>query len=122
MSKSELEQRHELMVRNLKKKGEAIFQDLSPHKADLWHMASCICGEAGELFDAIKKYVIYDKPLDLTNVEEELGDLEFYMAGLRLALLISREQCLEANYDKLRARYPNETFSNEDAQLRRDKI
>ena len=51
-----------------------------------------VSGEAGELLDAVKKAVIYRKPLDLENVIEELGDLEFYMEGLRQGLEIWTKQ------------------------------
>jgi NTP pyrophosphatase (non-canonical NTP hydrolase) len=80
-----------------------------------------ICGEAGELLDAIKKYTIYRGKLDRENVVEELGDLEFYMAGLRHHLGITRERCLRHNMDKLNVRYDVGTFTNEHATIRKDK-
>jgi NTP pyrophosphatase (non-canonical NTP hydrolase) len=109
------------MVGGLAKSGEAIQASLTPLKCHLWHMASCIPGEGGELFDAIKKFVIYEKPLDKANVIEELGDLEFYMEGLRAALGITRQQTLEANMVKLGKRYEAGRFSNQAAQTRADK-
>jgi hypothetical protein len=71
------------MVRRLAKDGEEIVANLTPEKARMWHHATGISGEAGELLDAIKKVMIYNKPLDRENVIEELGDLEWYMEGLR---------------------------------------
>lgn len=109
------------MVRVLAKDGAQILTELTPAKCHVWHMATGVAGEAGELLDAVKKHVAYNKRLDLANVIEELGDLEFYMEGLRSALDITREQTLEANYDKLmNKRYPN-GFSNEAAIARADK-
>lgn len=112
---------HEGLVAALAKPGEDIRQSLDAKACHLWHMASCIPGEAGELFDAIKKSVIYGKELDLENVIEELGDLEFYMEGLRAALGIARQQCIEANIDKLQARYSEGSYSDKAAQERADK-
>jgi NTP pyrophosphatase (non-canonical NTP hydrolase) len=86
------------------------------------HMAIGISGEAGELLDAIKKQVIYRKPLDRENVLEELGDLEFYMEGIRQGLGITREQCLEANIAKLGKRYEGMKYTDGAAQERADKI
>lgn len=112
---------HSDMVRALVKPGEQIAEEINAEDAHLMHMAVGISGEAGELLDAIKKQVIYRKELDRQNVIEELGDLEFYMEGLRQGLGVTREQCLQANIDKLGTRYKNFQYSNEKAQARADK-
>lgn len=109
-----------LMVASLKKDPEALLFEMTPLKLDLTHMALGIAGEAGELVDAVKKFAIYDKPLDLINVVEELGDLEFYMQGIRAALGITREETLEATLAKLGKRYPA-GYSNAAAARRADK-
>lgn len=113
--------KHDEMVAALCKPGEAILTSLTPEKCHAWHMASCIPGEAGELFDAVKKWVLYEKPLDRANVVEELGDLEFYMEGLRQGLGISREETIAGNIEKLGKRYAAGKFSNAAAQERADK-
>lgn len=114
--------KHDEMVAALAKPGADIIADLDAAKAHLWHMASCIQGEAGELFDAIKKPVIYNKgEFDRHNIVEELGDIEFYMEGLRQALGITREETIEANIAKLATRYRDGVYSNEQAQARADK-
>jgi len=90
--------------------------------ANLEHMLIGTYGEGGELADAIKKHTIYGKPLDLVNVVEELGDLEFYLAGIRQMLGIKREDVLTNNLVKLQARYPKGSYSDADAQARADKL
>lgn len=113
------------MVRELAKPGDDIVASLSPAKAHLLHMAIGISGEAGELLDAIKKYVIYNKPLDIENVIEELGDLEFYLEGFRQGTSLNRDAIVEANIDKLargpKARYKGGKYSDKAAQDRADK-
>ena len=111
---------HAQMVKDLVKPGREILAMLSPNQAHLWHMATGISGEAGELIDAIKKYVVYGAPLDIDNVIEELGDLEFYMEGLRFRLGITREATLQANMRKLAIRY-SEGYNDEAAVERTDK-
>lgn len=69
-------------VAALVKPGLDILNSLTPEKANAWHMASCVSGEAGELFDAC---LIHDRE----NAIEELGDIEFYLQGLRTELDIS---------------------------------
>lgn len=112
---------HIELVRAIKKPGEKILLEMTPTQADLLHMAAGVAGEAGELLDAIKKHAIYQKPLDVKNVREELGDLEFYMAAIRDILSLSREEILQENINKLSARYPGLSYSNAAAIERKDK-
>lgn len=112
---------HSEMVAGLAKSGDAIAAEMTGSDAHLLHMAVGISGEAGELLDAIKKRVIYRKDLDLDNVIEELGDLEFYLEGIRQGLCITRDECLEANIAKLSKRYEKLQYSDTAAQERADK-
>jgi len=109
------------MVTTLAKPGQNIINELTPESAHNIHMAIGVAGEAGELLDAVKKSAIYNKPIDRANVIEELGDIEFYLQGLRVQLKITRRECLEANIAKLSKRYEGLKYSNESAQLRADK-
>lgn len=111
---------HPQLVAALVKPGEKIAAELTGSDANLLHMVIGISGEAGELLDAIKKAVIYRKELDRTNVIEELGDIEFYLEGLRQELGVSREECLAANVAKLQKRY-GDKYSDSAAQIRADK-
>lgn len=114
------------MVRALAKPGAAILETLTPDNMHLVHMAIGVAGEAGELLDAVKKSAVYNKQLDRENVIEELGDLEFYMEGLRQGLEITREETLEANITKLlkgeKARYKLGMYTDKAAQDRADKV
>ena len=85
------------------------------------HMALGVAGEAGELADAIKKEYVYNKPRDLTNIIEELGDLEFYLQQVRMHYNVSRAAVLQANADKLAKRYVNLKYSDAAAIARADK-
>mgnify|MGYP003331553169 CR=1 FL=1 len=109
------------LVSGLLKSGEDIIHAMSPEDANLWHLATGVAGEGGELLDAVKRKAVYQKPLDIENVIEELGDLEFYMEGLRAALGITREQVLKANMNKLNKRYHTGKYSDAQAQDRADK-
>ena len=109
------------MVSRLAKPGREICSGLSHNTAHLLHMAVGIAGEAGELLDAIKKCAIYGKELDVANVIEELGDLEFYLEGLRQGILADRDDVLRKNYEKLSVRYGGGRYSDRDAIERADK-
>jgi NTP pyrophosphatase (non-canonical NTP hydrolase) len=113
--------KHNEMVASLVKSGDAIISSLTPEKAHVLHMAVGISGESGELLDAVKKHVIYNKEIDRENVIEELGDLEFYMEGLRQGFNITREETIVANIAKLGVRYAK-GYSDKAAQERADKV
>lgn len=107
-------------VKSKMKSGEDILETLTPEKANIIHMGMGVVGEAGELIDAIKKYTMYNKPIDLVNVIEELGDIEFYLEGLRQVLNLNREEIIAHNIAKLDIRYAN-GYSDKAAQERADK-
>lgn len=109
------------MVAALVKPGQAILDTLTPEKCDMLHMLIALAGEVGELLDAIKKHIIYEKELDRANVVEELGDIEFFLARIRQLSNITREETLKATIEKLRVRYESMSYSNEAAQIRADK-
>lgn len=116
-----LDKQFDDMTLALAKDGQQIINELTPEKADLLHMAVGVSGEAGELLDAVKKAVIYNKEMDLENIIEELGDLEFYMSKIRQIVGITREEILKQNIDKLSIRYAKGKYSNDQAQERADK-
>jgi NTP pyrophosphatase (non-canonical NTP hydrolase) len=78
--------------------------------------------EVGELMDQLKKHIFYGKELDLVNLSEELGDLNWYQAicidALSNLLNVNNtdleESIKSTNISKLSARYPN-LFTGEDA-------
>lgn len=71
---------HPEMVAALAKPGADIMAGLSPSGADLWHHATGVVTEAGELLAFHSR----------ANMVEELGDFEFYLTGVYLNLGIER--------------------------------
>jgi NTP pyrophosphatase (non-canonical NTP hydrolase) len=116
---------HKDMVSKLMKNPTEIMKTLDGDqglkKIDLLHGSTGLSGEVGELVDAIKKHVFYNKPIDFDNAIEELGDIEFYLEAIRQNLGITREHTLKANIGKLAVRYSNFEYSDEKAKLRADK-
>ena len=110
------------MTLALAKDGEDILKNLTPEQANMWHMVTGVGGEVGEIVDCIKKHVIYQKPLDVENIKEELGDLLFYMSNLMQSVGLSFEEVLQHNIDKLSVRYASGKYSNQQAQERADKV
>lgn len=113
---------HSELVKALVKPAINIVHNFTEKDAGLIHMAVGIAGESGELLDAIKKVVIYKKPIDINHVIEELGDLEFYMEGLRQELGLNRDDILKANIEKLSVRYNGLKYSDDAAKNRADKV
>ena len=88
---------------------------------DLTHAALGLTGEAGEFADAIKRYVVYTKPLDKVNCIEEIGDILWYCALAAESLGVTLSEIAQVNIDKLKLRYP-EKYSDLFAQRRADKV
>jgi len=111
---------HSLMVKRLAKNPALIVFEMNGRKAQLMHAILGISGEAGELLDTIKKHIVYNQPLDMENVVEELGDLEFYLEMLRQELKLNRQVILWKNESKLVKRY-GKKYSDKSAKARKDK-
>jgi NTP pyrophosphatase (non-canonical NTP hydrolase) len=77
------------------------------------HAAMGLSTEAGELLDAMKKHVFYGKPLDIVNLQEELGDIFWYAAILADTCHFTFEDTMEKNIAKLKARYPDKFTEND---------
>jgi NTP pyrophosphatase (non-canonical NTP hydrolase) len=73
-----------------------------------------LAGEAGETVDIIKKHVFYRKDIVKNDLKLELGDTLHYLARLADIFGWTLEELMDANEDKLDARYPN-GYSNKDA-------
>ena len=71
-----------------------------------------LSGEAGEVLEQIKKVIGHDHLLDEDSVENELGDVLWYVAEICNDLGLSMEHVAERNIAKLRRRYPD-GFSSE---------
>jgi len=74
---------------------------------DSLHATLGICGEAGEIADAIKRWQCYDRELDMDNVKEEIGDMLYYLKALCLCTGTDLQECAELNQIKLQKRYPD---------------
>ena len=83
---------HPELVAALVKPGTVIANEMTPSEADLWHAATGVCGEAIEILDANMTALIDSRPIDLVNLVEELGDMEFYLEQTRQNLAITREE------------------------------
>ena len=85
---------------------------------DLLHAGMGMDTESAEFTDMLKKHIFYNKPLDITNLKEELGDLCWYVALALRTLETTFEEIMHTNISKLEIRYP-EKFSEHHA-LNRD--
>jgi hypothetical protein len=89
---------HSELVKTLVKNPADIAKGLSPDHIDLWHGATGVAGEGGELLEAVLLYNTHQIPLEELRVRavEELGDLEFYLEQIRQRLHWTREP-IDAN-------------------------
>lgn len=91
MTSNEIQAYHKDMVAKLKKPGDAILRGMSFRQADLLHMAIGLSGEVAELLSCFFAGEIKGK-IDRENLVEELGDIEFYLEGIRSIVGLKRAQ------------------------------
>lgn len=115
-----IEVSHPDLVKHTAKSGTDILAELTPQKCDYMHFGSNLAGEVGELWDNLKGHIFYGKEIDRENLIEELGDLEWYLEGLRQTAGITRQETLDHNIAKLSKRY-SKGYSNQAAMDRADK-
>lgn len=92
---------HPQLVTALVKQPGQILVSLSKVKVDLWHAATGISGEAGELLEAILFQDLVEG-IDHTNLTEEIGDIYFYVEQLvqRTGIEIDWEAVRELAYNQ----------------------
>lgn len=66
-----------------------------------------LTGEAGEVSDQIKKFMYHNHELRVYHLEEELGDVLWYLNLIAAAVGSTLEQVAKKNMEKLAKRYPN---------------
>ena len=81
------------------------------------HMIFGMATEVGELMDAYKKNIAYKAELDMVNVQEEIGDIMFYIASFCRMNRLDLDKIIETNVKKLESRYP-EKFTEYHAKNR----
>lgn len=110
-------------VAGLKADPEVVRQrlaDASPKLIDGLHGAIGLAGEAGELLDIYKRWLIYGQKPDRDHVLEECGDSLHYLTYTLMSEDFTHADARAANVEKLRKRYP-EGFTEEAAIERADK-
>lgn len=110
-----------MFVEALTKEPQEIMANLGERHVGFLHAAMGISGEAGELLDAVKKHVIYNKELDVDNAVEELGDIMFYVAMFCNELGLTMNDIIQVNRDKLNRRYNQGQYTDAQAIARADK-
>lgn len=74
-----------------------------------------------QVLDTVKKAAIYNKPLDVELLTNQINALVASMASLGKMFQLDRQECLNANIHKLSKRYQSLSYSDKAAQERADK-
>lgn len=85
---------------------------------DVRHAVDGIASESGEIVDVLKKAFAYGKPIDFVNLDEEVGDLLWYIQLYANYRGKTIPDLVRQNRDKLVARY-GDKFT-QDKALNRD--
>lgn len=95
----------------------------------LLHAMMGMVTEVGEMMDLMKKYLIYNKPLDKKKLKDEQGDLFFYLMNAIRVNDSTLDIVMKLNEAKLRVRFPDgysherrKNRNREDEEIAQDKI
>lgn len=77
-----------------------------------------LSGEVGEVVDELKKVLYHGHELNVESIEDEMGDVLWYLSSLATSMNIDLDKVAKKNIEKLEKRYP-EGF-NEEASRNRD--
>ena len=80
-----------------------------------------IAGEAGDVASCIKKTFAHKNDVGIEGIKENIGDTLWYAAMICNFFKWDMQDILEANVNKLKARYP-QGFTEKDAQRGGTKI
>lgn len=80
---------------------------ITAQEQNIIHMILGMITEVAELADNFKKHFAYGKEFDIVNVEEEIGDLFWYVGNICTFLNIDIEKIMIKNILKLQKRFPD---------------
>lgn len=89
------------------------------YREQIANMVFGLNGETGEVTDVLKKNLYHGHILDIKHLEEEIGDVMFYIVNLATLFGLDMETILQKNVDKLSKRY-KEKFTVEES-INREK-
>ncbi len=90
---------------------------ISEHRELLTLTALGIAGESGEVIDIIKKVLYHSHELDVSALDEEIGDLLWYVVLLCDTVGLTLDDVMQTNVEKLRKRYPH-SFDPQKSRMR----
>jgi NTP pyrophosphatase (non-canonical NTP hydrolase) len=73
----------------------------------LQHLSTALFCKLGKISEPLKKFVYANHELSLLQLEDEIGDLFWYIVNLCSVLEIDIQQVMQSNLDKLARRYPD---------------
>ena len=97
----------------------------NPSPESFLRLAAIVSVQAGNVLDAIKKWVVYDKSRIDVDMATPINNLIMSLATLYLTADITREEAKDENISKLltseKARYKLGTYTDQQASDRQDK-
>jgi len=98
-------------------------KDLPTDSENLTHAALGLASEVGEFVSEVKRIAIYGKEVNsemIAHMQEEVGDILWYVALAASSLHCGLSALAQRNIDKLAIRYPDK-YTDVAAEARLDK-
>jgi len=109
-----------MTLNDYQKKASATAKSFDNVREELVCWSLCLCGEAGELANIVKKITWHGYDLDVAKIKDELGDALWYLAKAASCVGIDLDDVAMDNLEKLSLRYP-QGFDTERSRNRGSK-
>ncbi len=97
----------EIGFRDYQKLAMRTMKGFDTEKEAIANVGLGLAGECGEVADVIKKHLCGVKELDKQHLQEELGDVLWYIAEACEVFKIDMQEVAQGNIEKLMKRFPN---------------
>ena len=96
--------------RTMNNRAEGIHEGDERLSLSIAHASLGVGGEAGELCEAVKKFLFQGRGYEETRelVCDEIGDVLWYLTWLASFFGLTLDECAKANIEKLKQRYPEQ--------------
>ena len=106
-------------IKEYQKKAQRTINWKLSFEEQISNMCMGLSGETGEVIDNFKKHLYQGHNINHSKIQEELGDVLWYLTNLAYIVNISLEEIMKENIKKLEERYPD-GFSEHDSINRKE--
>ena len=92
---------HSQLVETLSRTGAVALLELTESQSNMLYGVMSLADKAGDLQTLVKDSITMKTPVEVDNMIEMLGTIEFHLEGIRQTLHVERDYVIEKNIESL---------------------